>query len=152
VTVKPATIDMGIEVVTIPVADVARAKAFYESLGWHLDADLKLGEDIRAVQFTPLHSGCSVAFGEGLTTAKPGSAQRFEVVVADIDAARADLIERGVEVSDLFHLGSSGFEPGPDPDRASYRTFASFVDPDGNSWLLQEVTERKDGSGVTSAD
>lgn len=146
-TMKPATIDMGIEVVTIPVADVGRAKAFYESLGWRLDADLQLGEQIRAVQFTPLHSGCSVAFGEGLTTAEPGSAQRFEVVVADIEAARADLIERGVEVSDFFHLGSSGFEPGPDPERESYRTFASFVDPDGNSWLLQEVTERRDRSG-----
>ena len=139
---RPATIDMGIEVVTIPVSDVDRAKAFYESLGWHLDADLRLSEEIRAVQFTPLHSGCSVAFGEGLTTAEPGSSQRFELVVADIEAARADLIERGVEVGDLFHLGSSGFEPGPDPERASYRTFASFADPDGNGWLLQEVTKR----------
>jgi catechol 2,3-dioxygenase-like lactoylglutathione lyase family enzyme len=142
--VRPATIDMGIEVVTIPVADVERAKGFYESLGWRLDADLRLSEEIRAVQFTPLHSGCSVAFGEGLTSAEPGSAQRFEVVVADIEAARADLIARGIEVGDLFHFGSSGFEPGPDPERASYRTFASFTDPDGNSWLLQEVTERNE--------
>ena len=141
----PATIDMGIEVVTIPVADVDRAKGFYESLGWRLDADIRLSEEIRAVQFTPLHSGCSVAFGEGLTTAEPGSAQRFELVVADIEAARADLIERGVEVSDLFHLGPSGFEPGPDPERASYGTFASFADPDGNGWLLQEVTVRAPG-------
>jgi catechol 2,3-dioxygenase-like lactoylglutathione lyase family enzyme len=140
--VRPATIDMGIEVVTIPVSDVDRAKGFYESLGWRLDADIRLSEGIRAVQFTPLHSGCSVAFGEGLTTAEPGSAQRFELVVADIEAARGDLIERGVEVGDLFHLGPSGFEPGPDPQRASYRTFASFADPDGNGWLLQEVTER----------
>lgn len=139
---RPATIEMGIEVVTIPVSDVDRAKDFYESLGWRLDADIRLSEEIRAVQFTPLRSGCSVAFGEGLTTAEPGSAQRFELVVADIDAARADLIERGVEVGDLFHLGPSGFEPGPDPDRASYQTFASFADPDGNGWLLQEVTER----------
>jgi catechol 2,3-dioxygenase-like lactoylglutathione lyase family enzyme len=139
--VRPATIDMGIEVVPIRVADVGRAKAFYESLGWRLDADLQLNEEIRAVQFTPLHSGCSVAFGEGLTTAEPGAAQRFEVVVADIEEARADLIERGVEVSDLFHLASSGFEAGPDPERASCHTFAFFTDPDGNSWLLQEATE-----------
>jgi catechol 2,3-dioxygenase-like lactoylglutathione lyase family enzyme len=143
--VKPATIKMGIEVVTIPVADVDRAKGFYESLGWRLDADLRLGEEVRAVQFTPLGSGCSVAFGEGLTTAEPGSAQRLELVVTDIEAARADMIERGIEVSDLFHLGPSGFEPGPDPERASYRTLASFADPDGNGWLLQEVTERAPG-------
>jgi catechol 2,3-dioxygenase-like lactoylglutathione lyase family enzyme len=143
--VKPATIKMGIEVVTIPVADVDRAKGFYESLGWRLDADLRLGEEVRAVQFTPLGSGCSVAFGEGLTTAEPGSAQRLELVVTDIEAARADMIERGVEVSDLFHFGPSGFEPGPDPERASYRTLASFADPDGDSWLLQEVTERAPG-------
>jgi catechol 2,3-dioxygenase-like lactoylglutathione lyase family enzyme len=133
---------MGIEVVTIAVADADRAKGFYESLGWRLDADLRLSEEIRAVQFTPLGSGCSVAFGEGLTVAEPGSARRFELVVADIEAARADLIDRGVEVGDLFHLGPAGFEPGPDPERASYRTFASFADPDGNEWLLQEVTER----------
>jgi catechol 2,3-dioxygenase-like lactoylglutathione lyase family enzyme len=139
---RPATIEMGIEVVTVPVSDVERAKGFYESLGWRLDADFRLSEEIRAVQFTPLHSGCSVAFGEGLTVAEPGSARRFELVVADIEAARADLIERGVEVGDLFHLGPSGFEPGPDPERASYRTFASFADPDGNEWLLQEVTKR----------
>jgi catechol 2,3-dioxygenase-like lactoylglutathione lyase family enzyme len=145
--VRPATIDMGIEVVTIPVSDVDRAKGFYESLGWRLDADFRLSEEIRAVQFTPLHSGCSVAFGEGLTTAAPGSAQRFELVVADIEAARADLIERGVDVGDLFHLGPSGFEPGPDPERASYQTFASFADPDGNGWLLQEVTERAERGG-----
>lgn len=133
---------MGIEVVTIPVSDVDRAKGFYESLGWRLDADFRLGEEIRVVQFTPLQSACSVAFGEGLTTAEPGSAQRFELVVADIEAARADLIERGVEVGELFHLGPSGFEPGPDPQRVSYQTFASFADPDGNGWLLQEVVER----------
>jgi catechol 2,3-dioxygenase-like lactoylglutathione lyase family enzyme len=142
---RPATIEMGIEVVTIPVVDVDRAKGFYESLGWRLDADIQLSEEIRAVQFTPLHSGCSVAFGKGLTTAEPGSAQRLELVVADIEAARADMIERGVEISDLFHLGPSGFEPGPDPERASYRTLASFADPDGNGWLLQEVTERGRG-------
>lgn len=139
---RPATIEMGIEVVTIPVADADRAKGFYESLGWRLDADVRLSEEIRAVQFTPLGSGCSVAFGEGLTIAEPGSARRFELVVADIETARADLIERDVEVGDLFHLGPAGFEPGPDPEHASYRTFASFADPDGNEWLLQEVTER----------
>jgi hypothetical protein len=100
---------------------------------------------VRPATVTPLHSGCSVAFGEGLTTAEPGSAQRFELVVADIEAARADLMERGVEVSDLLHLGPSGFEPAPDPERASDQTFASFADPDGNGWLLQEVTERAAG-------
>lgn len=144
-SVRPATVEMAIEVVTIPVADVDRAKEFYASLGWRLDADFRLSEEIRAVQFTPLNSGCSVAFGEGLTTAEPGSAQRFELVVADIDAARADLIERGVEVGELFHLGPNGFEPGPDPARASYQTYAAFSDPDGNGWLLQEVTERREG-------
>jgi hypothetical protein len=114
--VKPATIKMGIEVVTIPVADVDRAKGFYESLGWRLDADLRLGEEVRAVQFTPLGSGCSVAFGEGLTTAEPGSAQRLELVVTDIEAARADMIERGIEVSDLSISGRPASNPGPIPN------------------------------------
>ncbi len=139
------TIDMKLEVVTLPVSDVDRAKRFYQGLGWRLDADLPVGEDVRAVQLTPPRSGCSIAFGKGLTTAEPGSAQRLELVVDDIDAARADLVSRGVEVSDLFHLGESGLAPGPDPQRRSYLTLASFSDPDGNGWLLQEVRGRLPG-------
>jgi catechol 2,3-dioxygenase-like lactoylglutathione lyase family enzyme len=136
------TIDMKLEVVTLPVSDVDRAKRFYQSLGWRLDADFVLGDDIRAVQLTPPRSGCSISFGKGLTTAEPGSAQRLELVVSDIEPAREDLISRGVEVSELFHLGESGLVPGPDPERRSYLTYASFSDPDGNGWLLQEVKER----------
>jgi catechol 2,3-dioxygenase-like lactoylglutathione lyase family enzyme len=136
------TIDMKLEVVTLPVSDVDRAKRFYQGLGWRLDADFVIGEDVRAVQLTPPRSGCSVAFGKGLTTAEPGSAQRLELVVDDIDVAREDLVSRGVEVSELFHLGESGLVPGPDPQRRSYLTYASFSDPDGNGWLLQEVKAR----------
>jgi catechol 2,3-dioxygenase-like lactoylglutathione lyase family enzyme len=142
---KVGTIDMKLEVVTLPVSDVDRAKSFYQSLGWRLDADFDLGKDIRAVQLTPTHSGCSIAFGKGLTTAEPGSAQRLELVVSDIDAAREDLVSRGLEVSELFHLDENGVAPGPDPERRSYLTYASFSDPDGNSWLLQEVRERLPG-------
>jgi catechol 2,3-dioxygenase-like lactoylglutathione lyase family enzyme len=142
---KVGTIDMKLEVVTLPVSDVDRAKSFYQSLGWRLDADFDLGKDIRAVQLTPTHSGCSIAFGKGLTTAEPGSAQRLELVVSDIDAAREDLLSRGVEVSELFHLDENGVAPGPDPERRSYLTYASFSDPDGNSWLLQEIKERLPG-------
>jgi catechol 2,3-dioxygenase-like lactoylglutathione lyase family enzyme len=139
------TIDMKLEVVTLPVSDVDRAKRFYESLGWRLDADFVIGDEVRAVQFTPPRSGASISFGKGLTTAEPGSAQRSELVVSDIEAARDDLIRRGVEVSELFHLGEGGLEPGPDPERRSYLTYASFSDPDGNGWLLQEVNERPPG-------
>ena len=142
---EPGTIAMKLEVVTLPVSDVDRAKRFYESLGWRLDADLVFGDDVRAVQLTPPHSGCSVAFGKGLTTAEPGSAQRFELVVNDIDAAREDLISRGVEVSELFHRDGAQIVPGPDPERRSYLTYASFSDPDGNTWLLQEVKTRLAG-------
>jgi catechol 2,3-dioxygenase-like lactoylglutathione lyase family enzyme len=136
------TIDMKLEVVTLPVSDVDRAKSFYQSLGWRLDVDVVIGDDIRAVQLTPPRSECSVSFGKGLTSAEPGSAQRLELVVDDIDAAREDIISRGVEVSELFHLGESGLVPGPDPQRRPYLTLASFSDPDGNGWLLQEVKER----------
>jgi catechol 2,3-dioxygenase-like lactoylglutathione lyase family enzyme len=139
------TIGMKLEVVTLPVSDVDRAKSFYQSLGWRLDADLVFGDEIRAVQLTPPRSGCSISFGKGLTTAEPGSAQRFELVVDDIDAAREDLISRGVEVSELFHRDESGLVPGPDPQRRSYFTYASFSDPDGNGWLLQEVKSRLPG-------
>ena len=143
-TTELGTIDMKIEVVTLPVSDVDRAKRFYQSLGWRLDADIVVGDAFRAVQFMPLRSSCSIAFGKGLTTAEPGSIQRLELVVSDIDAARADLISRDVEVSGLFHL-DGGPVPGPDPQRRSYQTYATFSDPDGNSWLLQEIKERLPG-------
>jgi catechol 2,3-dioxygenase-like lactoylglutathione lyase family enzyme len=144
-TPEVGTIDMKLEVVTLPVSDVDRAKSFYQSLGWRLDADLVFGDDIRAVQFTPTHSGCSISLGKGITTAEPGSVQRLELVVSDIETAREDLIRRGVEVSELFHRGESGLAPGPDPERRSYLSYASFSDPDGNGWLLQEVRERLPG-------
>jgi catechol 2,3-dioxygenase-like lactoylglutathione lyase family enzyme len=143
-TSEVGTIDMKLEVVTLPVSDVDKAKRFYQSLGWRLDADIVIGE-FRGVQLTPPRSACSISFGKGLTTAEPGSAQRLELVVSDIDAAREDLIKRGVEVSELFHRGASGLVPGPDPERRSYLTYASFSDPDGNGWLLQEIKERLPG-------
>jgi catechol 2,3-dioxygenase-like lactoylglutathione lyase family enzyme len=135
---------MNLEVVTLPVSDVDRAKSFYQSLGWRLDADIVRGDAFRAVQFTPPHSSCSVAFGKGLTTAEPGSVQRLILVVSDIDAARADLVERGIDVSEVFHL-AGGRVPGPDPEGRSYQTYASFSDPDGNAWLLQQITARLPG-------
>ena len=141
----PGTIDMKLEVITIPVSDVDRAKSFYESLGWRLDADFELGNGIRAVQFTPTHSECSVSFGSGIVKAEPGSVERLEIVVSDIEAAREDLISRGVDVSEPFHRGAGGFEPGLDPERTSYNSYATFSDPDGNGWLLQEVTDRLPG-------
>jgi catechol 2,3-dioxygenase-like lactoylglutathione lyase family enzyme len=130
--------------VTLPVSDVDRAKLFYESLGWRLDADIVRGESFRVVQLTPPHSACSISFGKGLTAAEPGSAQRLLLAVADIDAAREALISRDVEVSELFHL-EGGPVPGRDPQGRSYQTYASFSDPDGNGWLLQEITERLPG-------
>ena len=141
---KVGTVDMKLEVVTLPVSDVDRAKAFYESLGWRLDADIVRGVSFRVVQLTPPHSACSISFGKGLTTAAPGSAQRLLLVVSDIDAAREDLIGRGVEVSEAFHL-EGGRVPGRDPQGRSYQTYASFSDPDGNGWLLQEITTRLPG-------
>jgi catechol 2,3-dioxygenase-like lactoylglutathione lyase family enzyme len=142
-TPEPGTIAMKLEVVTLPVSDVDRAKRFYQSLGWRLDADLAFGDDIRAVQLTPPRSHCSISFGKGLTTAEPGSAQRFELAVSDIEAAREDLLRRGVQVSELFHRDGGQLLPGPDPQRRSYLTYASFSDPDGNGWLLQEINERR---------
>jgi catechol 2,3-dioxygenase-like lactoylglutathione lyase family enzyme len=138
------TVEMRLEVVTIPVSDVDRAKAFYASLGWRLDADIAVGDKFRAVQFTPYLSPCSIAFGKGLTTAEPGSNKRLLLVVADVDAARAALIARGVEVSGVFHL-DGGPVPGPDPQGRSYQTYVSFNDPDGNAWLLQEIKTRLPG-------
>jgi catechol 2,3-dioxygenase-like lactoylglutathione lyase family enzyme len=141
---QAGTVDMRLEVVTLPVSDVDRAKVFYESLGWRLDADIVRGEDFRVVQLTPPHSACSISFGRGLTTAEPGSAQRLILAVSDIDAARAEMVGRGVEVSELFHL-EGGPVPGRDPQGRSYQTYASFSDPDGNRWLLQEITTRLPG-------
>ena len=137
-------VDMKLEVVTLPVSDVDRAKHFYQSLGWRLDADIVVGDAFRAVQLTPTHSACSIAFGKGLTTAAPGSVQRLLLVVYDVDAARADLLNRGIEVSEVFHL-AGGRVPGPDPEGRSYQTYASFSDPDGNGWLLQEIKTRLPG-------
>jgi catechol 2,3-dioxygenase-like lactoylglutathione lyase family enzyme len=138
------TIDAKLEVVTLPVSDVDRAKRFYQRLGWRMDADIVVGDAFRVVQLTPPHSACSVAFGKGLTTAEPGSAQRLLLAVYDIAPARDDLISRGVKVSEVFHL-AGGRVPGPDPQGRSYQTYASFSDPDGNGWLLQEIKTRLPG-------
>src|ERR1700722_3459577 len=137
-------VEMKLEAVTVPVSDVDRAKEFYLSLGWRLDADIVAGENFRVVQFTPTHSPCSVAFGKGLTTGEPGSVQRLILAVYDVDAARADLRRRGIEVSELFHL-AGGRVPGRDPQGRSYQTYAAFSDPDGNAWLLQEIKSRLPG-------
>jgi len=138
------TSDMKLEVVTLPVSDVGRAKAFYQSLGWRLDADIVVGDDFRVVQLTPPHSACSIAFGKGVTTGQPGSVQRLILAVDDINTAREDVSRCGVEVSAVLHL-ASGRVPGPDPQGRSYQTYASFSDPDGNGWLLQEITTRLPG-------
>ncbi len=140
--VELSTIDMALEVVQLPVSDVDRAKAFYASLGWRFDIDLAVSEDFRTVQFTPPHSPCSIQFGRGRTTAEPGSAQGMFLVVTDIDAARDDLVRRGVEVSEVEVARPPGLEA---PEGRSYFALASFRDPDGNSWLLQEVTTRIPG-------
>src|SRR4051812_20785245 len=137
-------VDMKLEVVTIPVADLDRAKAFYASLGWRLDADFVLG-GARAIQFTPPGSGCSIHFSTNSAATPPGSAQGLFLVVSDIDAARDELVKRGVEVSDEFHLTPDGRAGGPAPDRGTYNSYAAFSDPDGNGWLLQEVTTRLPG-------
>jgi catechol 2,3-dioxygenase-like lactoylglutathione lyase family enzyme len=138
------TVDMRLEAVTLPVSDVDRAKEFYHGLGWRLDADIVRSENFRVVQFTSTHSACSVAFGKGLTVGEPGSVRRLILAVNDIDAARSDLSARGVEVSELFHL-DGGRAPGRDPQGRSYQTYAAFSDPDGNEWLLQEITTRLPG-------
>jgi catechol 2,3-dioxygenase-like lactoylglutathione lyase family enzyme len=141
-----STIDMGLEVVTVPVSDVDRAKRFYESLGWRLDVDLVAGDDARLVQMTPPHSQCSIHFGKGLyppTAMEPGSLDRLYLAVEDIDAAGEDLVGRGVEVSEVEEQPKPpGF---PDLPGRSYFAYASFSDPDGNGWLLQEVTTRLPG-------
>ena len=141
-----AMVDLKLEVVAIPVSDVDRAKRFYENLGWRLDADFA-GDDFRIVQFTPPGSHSSIHFGRGVTPAAPGSAQGLFLVVSDIDAARAALLARGVDVSEAFHFaGVRGPRlAGPHPERGSYRSYATFSDPDGNGWLLQEITTRLPG-------
>jgi catechol 2,3-dioxygenase-like lactoylglutathione lyase family enzyme len=140
--------NMRLEVVTLPVADVDRAKAFYASLGWRLDADIE-GDAFRVVQFTPPGSDCSIQFGKGRTTATPGSAQGLFLVVADIEAAREDLATHGAAVGDVFHTvpGQGAPRPGPDADHRSYASFVKFSDPDGNAWLVQEITHRLPGRG-----
>ena len=153
-----ARVDTKLEVIVIPVSDIDRAKEFYERLGWRLDADFAAGDDWRAVQCTPSGSGCSVIFGKNVTPAAPGSAQGLYLIVSDIEAARKDLLGRGVKVSEVFHGGDSVYagpdEPylfgrlrvsGPDPGHGTYRSFASFSDPDGNGWLLQEIKIRLPG-------
>jgi catechol 2,3-dioxygenase-like lactoylglutathione lyase family enzyme len=141
------TIIMRLEVVVIPVSDVDRAKRFYGGLGWRLDADFPGPRDFRVVQFTPPGSSCSIQFGRRLTTAEPGSAQNLYLVVSDIVAARADLVARGAAVSEVVHRTGVGEDPvsGPDPRRQSYASSAWFSDPDRNTWLVQEVTQRLPG-------
>ena len=145
-----------LEVLVIPVSDVDRAKGFYATLGWRLDADYDNGSDFRILQFTPPGAGGSVIFGKNVTGAAPGSAQGLYLIVSDIEAARAELLARGVEVTDVFHAGPD--EPylfgrvrvsGPDPEHRSYRSFASFHDPDGNGWVFQEITTRLPGRGLS---
>jgi catechol 2,3-dioxygenase-like lactoylglutathione lyase family enzyme len=152
-----APVDMKFEIVVIPVSDADRAKEFYAKLGWRLDADFDNGKDYRVIQFTPPGSGCSVIFGRNVTAAAPGSAQGLYLIVSDIAAARKALLDRGVQISDLFHNDGvyTGTDEsylfgrvrvsGPDPQHASYRSFASFKDPDGNGWLFQEITTRLPG-------
>jgi catechol 2,3-dioxygenase-like lactoylglutathione lyase family enzyme len=153
-----AKVDMKFEIVVIPVSDVDRAKEFYAKLGWRLDADFDNGKDFRVIQFTPPGSGCSVIFGKNVTAAAPGSARGLYLIVDDIDAARNNLLRRGVTVSDVFHSAGDVYagpdEPylfgrirvnGPDPEHRSYRSFASFSDPDGNGWIFQEITTRLPG-------
>ncbi len=153
-TPTAATVDLKLEVVVIPVSDVDRAKRFYEGLGWRLDADFVAGDHWRGVQMTPPGSPCSIHFGKGLTTAVPGSAQNLYLVVSDMEPARAELIGRGAAVSEAFHFNGFGGErvSGPDPKGGSYTTLASFSDPDGNTWLLQEIKTRFPGRGLSSPD
>jgi len=141
-----------LEVVVVPVSDVDRAKEFYSGLGWRLDADIAHGDDFRIVQFTPPGSGCSIQFGTNIAADAPGSAQSVYLIVPDIEAARDELLARGVEVSEVFHEGGPGARfhdpgrvPGPAPERHTYGSFAVFSDPDGNGWLLQEITTRLPG-------
>ena len=163
VVTAAAKVDLKLEVVVIPVSDIDRSKEFYKKLGWRLDADFAFDNGFRVVQFTPPGSPCSVQFGTNMTPAAPGSARALYLVVSNIEAARAELFALGVDVSEVFHPtapgaqfqsnGTSGRASGPAPDHATYSSFATFSDPDGNSWLLQEITNRLPGridTGVTS--
>ena len=154
-------VDMKFEVVVIPVTDVDQSKAFYTKLGWRLDADYPLDNGFRVVQFTPPGSGCSVQFGTKMTTAAPGSAQGLYLIVSDVMAAREELVACGVDVSEVFHTSKPGAQFRPDadgrvsglaPDHRSYSSFATFNDPDGNTWLLQEITTRLPGRGLSNFD
>src|SRR5262245_22717569 len=147
----PAIVDMKLEVIVLPVSDVDRSKRFYGDLGWRLDADFRNGDHWRGVQFTPPGSQCSIHFGKGLTKATPGSAQGLYLVVSDIEAAGNQLMGPAVEVSPVFPFAEFGGTPvpGPDPQRGSYNSFGTFSDPDGNAWLLQEVTMRRPGRGLS---
>jgi catechol 2,3-dioxygenase-like lactoylglutathione lyase family enzyme len=150
--------DLRLEVVVLPVSDVDRAKAFYTGLGWRLDADFATGPDFRVIQVTPAGSACSVIFGTNVTSAAPGSAEGMQLVTDDIEAARSELAGHGVEVSEVFHVaggvfhhgGTAGRADGPAPERATYGSWASFPDPDGNLWFVQEVTTRLPGRGVSA--
>jgi catechol 2,3-dioxygenase-like lactoylglutathione lyase family enzyme len=145
--------EVKLEVVVLPVSDVERAKGFYEGLGWRLDADLAVEDGYRVVQLTPPGSACSIIFGEGVTSAPPGSSEGLQLSVYDIEAARADLVARGVDVSGAFHdatgifrhAGTEGRINGPAPEHADYGSFAAFSDPDGNGWLMQEIKTRLPG-------
>jgi len=149
-----ATVDLKLEVIVVPVSDVDRAKRFYGSLGWRLDADFTNGANWRVVQMTPPGSPCSIHFGKGVTPAAPGSFRNTYLVVSEIEAARRELVGGGAEVSKTFHFDAFGGPPvpGPAPDGDSYRTFATFSDPDGNSWLLQEIKTRLPGRGLSNSD
>ena len=146
--------DLKLEVIVLPVSDVDRSKKFYEGLGWRLDADFKVSDSFRAVQMTPPGSPCSIHFGKGVTPAAPGSVKNLYLVVSDIAAARKELVAHGAEVGEVFHFGSIGGPvlPGPDPEGRSYVTYASFNDPDGNSFLLQEIKTRFPGRGESNLD
>jgi catechol 2,3-dioxygenase-like lactoylglutathione lyase family enzyme len=145
--------DLKLEVLTLPVSDVDRAKAFYEKLDFRLDADFRVGDDFRVVQLTPPGSEASIIFGGGINSARPGSTQGLHLVVKDIESVRADIAGRGIEISEVFHdadgvfhhAGTEGRVAGPHPEHASYSSFASFNDPDGNEWVLQEVVTRAPG-------
>src|SRR5579864_463211 len=154
-------IDMKFEVAVIPVADVDRSKEFYTKLGWRLDADFPFDNGFRVVQFTPSGSGCSVQFGEKITSVPPGSAQGLCLIVSDVAAARKDLVARGIELSEVFHPGTPGAQfqiygsgriSGPAPEHATYNSFATFRDPDDNGWLFQEITTRLPGRGLSNLD
>src|ERR1700738_3438250 len=156
-----AKVDMKFEVIVIPVADVDRSKAFYTRVGWRLDADFPFDNGFRVVQFTPPASGCSIQFGTKITTAEPGSAQGLYLIVSDVESAHKELVARGVEVSKVFHTLKPGaqFRPesngrvsGPDPGHRSYFSFATFSDPDGNTWLFQVITARLPGRGLSNLD